>query len=107
MSSNSNSRNILEILGIKEYDEAIIEEIEQVFSRNDDKASNDKWNCSLCTFLNDPAASKCDICGTAKSIENDTWSCLRCTFNNTSGSTSCSICDTPRPVTMIKYCISV
>ena len=103
MSSGSNSQNISQILGIEQHDAAIIEEIEQVFGRNNNKASNKEWNCSICTFLNDPAASKCDICRTSKSAETESWSCLRCTFKNLSGSASCSICDAPRPVTMIEY----
>ena len=104
MSSNTDPRLLLDILGITEYDEGIIDEMNQVFVANNHENkddNNDGWNCKMCTFLNASDVTKCGICGHTKSAENDIWTCLRCTFQNQSQSPRCVLCDAPKPVEII------
>ena len=79
----------------------MIDEINQVFDANDDekKDSNTVWNCKICTFSNASDASKCGVCGHAKSAKNDVWTCSRCTLQNQSQSGRCALCDALKPVT--------
>ena len=106
MSSDTDPRILLDILGITQYDQEIIEQMKQVFAANNVENqidNNSAWNCTMCTFSNAPDASNCAICGYAKSksTENESWSCLRCTFKNKPQSPRCLLCDAPKPVKII------
>ena len=103
MSSSTDPRILLDILGITQYDQEMIHQINQVFAANEAETetkdeNNDGWNCRVCTFLNSPDDSKCGICGHAKSAENDIWTCLRCTYQNPPQSSRCLLCAASKPV---------
>eukprot|EP01084_Bolivina_argentea_P006482 12303_1 len=49
------------------------------------KSQQQQWNCSLCTYLNLPNVSNCEMCGNKNEIMiGDEWSCSACTFLNKS-----------------------
>ena len=65
------------------------------------------WNCEACTFVNEPGATACSMCGTAApgiaaapaavpTTSGESWECPSCTFVNTAGSTKCEMCGTAR-----------
>jgi len=45
------------------------------------------WTCLYCTFINNPAATKCVVCDTPKG-----WTCEACTFENPHTHAACNIC---------------
>eukprot|EP01084_Bolivina_argentea_P021176 39328_1 len=53
-----------------------------------------KWNCSICTYLNASMASNCETCGNKnEAMRGGEWSCSACTFLNKSNVTKCAICN--------------
>ena len=103
MSSKTNWQNALNELGISvDENTDLIMQIKDVFSgETNNEKGNISWNCQKCTFLNDPGAFNCDICGNAKDDEKYTWSCPICTFKNEMEKIMCSMCNTPNPVTIM------
>jgi len=64
------------------------------------------WNCSVCTFANEPSAWNCSMCGTSNpspaaapthSDAASPWSCPRCTYTNAPTMAHCEMCSAPNP----------
>lgn len=64
----------------------------------------DKWACSACTFVNEPALTECEMCETKKKVATkpsddaaaNSWQCKVCTFMNEQDDTSCEICSSAK-----------
>lgn len=59
-----------------------------------------QWACTSCTFLNEPSANVCEICGSTSpalllSGEGE-WACVGCTFVNEGTDGVCAMCNIPR-----------
>jgi hypothetical protein len=60
---------------------------------------NTSWACGQCTYLNNPAASNCTMCGVLKPVPQPVpqqWVCSVCTLLNPPHVPACSTCRTPR-----------
>jgi len=103
--TDKNERLVLRFLYTEplHYDSLVCEE--QAGLVNDTSAqgsSNSGWECSACSFHNNPDTDICEMCQTPRfALENkDGWKCLACTYENDKNSNSCDSCDTIRGQTL-------
>ncbi|GET89603.1 hypothetical protein, conserved [Leishmania tarentolae] len=61
-----------------------------------DGASSQEWDCSMCTFINEPSAVRCAMCSNAR--PGVSWRCPLCNFAfNALAAATCVTCGNMRP----------